>query len=317
VTDPYASNLLGGRRVIPQMLRLFEKNGIAATWATVGFLFARSTEELERFKPRVLPCYRDERLNPYKIAVGADERSDPFHYASTLIRQIQQTPRQEIGTHTYSHHYCREDGQNAATFHADLRSAVGIARQHGITLRSIVFPSNQHNEAYDPVLLEHGIRCFRGNWGGWLLPELGSAQQDSPGRRAARLADSYVNISGDNLVAWAGVREPSGLCNVAASAFLRPYMPNLRVLEPMRRRRLVRSMRRAAREGKIFHLWWHPHNFGGYPEPSLAFLTSLIDEYKRLAEEHGMQSLSMADVGDRAPQSGAAPLPLRHRSAAR
>ena len=44
--EDYRDNVLGGRKAIPQMLELFEKYGIHATWATVGFLFAENYEEL-------------------------------------------------------------------------------------------------------------------------------------------------------------------------------------------------------------------------------------------------------------------------------
>ena len=37
--------------VVAGMLDLFEEFDVAATWATVGFLFARSKRELEHFAP--------------------------------------------------------------------------------------------------------------------------------------------------------------------------------------------------------------------------------------------------------------------------
>ena len=41
--DEYRENVLGGRKAIPQMLQLFEKYNIHATWAAVGFLFAEDS----------------------------------------------------------------------------------------------------------------------------------------------------------------------------------------------------------------------------------------------------------------------------------
>ena len=37
--DSYGQNVTGARAAVPRMLDLFERHGIAATWATVGFLF--------------------------------------------------------------------------------------------------------------------------------------------------------------------------------------------------------------------------------------------------------------------------------------
>ena len=92
------------------------------------------------------------------------------------------------------------------------------------------------------------------------------------------------------------MRTPEGLADVPASAFLRPYSPSRRHLEPLKRRRLVSGMRDAARRRRIFHLWWHPHNFARHPRESFDFLESLLDEFDQLAVEEGMRSMSMGDV---------------------
>jgi len=44
---PYRENLLGARKAIPWILDLFEEFDVAATWATVGFLFAKPRSERE------------------------------------------------------------------------------------------------------------------------------------------------------------------------------------------------------------------------------------------------------------------------------
>jgi hypothetical protein len=58
---PYRENLLGARKAIPRILDLFEEFDVAATWATVGFLFAESRREREEFSPVVRPQYTDTK----------------------------------------------------------------------------------------------------------------------------------------------------------------------------------------------------------------------------------------------------------------
>ena len=41
--EQYGDNLLGVRKAIPEILRVFENSNIHATWATVGFLFFKLT----------------------------------------------------------------------------------------------------------------------------------------------------------------------------------------------------------------------------------------------------------------------------------
>jgi hypothetical protein len=90
--------------------------------------------------------------------------------------------------------------------------------------------------------------------------------------------------------------------NVPASRFLRPYAPRLRHLEGLRLRRIVSDLEYAAREGKLFHLWWHPHNFGVNTDQNLAFLERVLGHFQRLRERHGMESLNMGDLGLRLAQ---------------
>ena len=51
--NSYGRNVLGAREAVPQMLELFAHNGIQATWATVGFLFCETRDELiETSRPK-------------------------------------------------------------------------------------------------------------------------------------------------------------------------------------------------------------------------------------------------------------------------
>jgi peptidoglycan/xylan/chitin deacetylase (PgdA/CDA1 family) len=292
----FTRNLYGARTVIPRLLELFEEFGIAATWAVVGFLFAASREELARFSPTLRPAYRRTALSPYGERIGVDEDEDPLHFAPSLIRLIQHTPRQEIATHTFSHYYCEEEGQSRETFRADLSAACAIASRYGIQLRSIAFPRNQHNPAYDDILSELGVRAYRGNpvSRGWRSANTADARR--PWRRAARLLDAYFGSAAESTTGWAEIQQPNGLSNVRASCLLRPYRPALRHLERRRLERICHSLHVAAQTGRMFHLWWHPHNVGIHQEQNLRFLRGIFSEFAACRERHDMRSLSMAEV---------------------
>src|SRR5262249_3591019 len=124
----YRANLLGVREVVSGLLDLFARYRIHATWATVGLLFCRSREEMLDSAPVLRPQYADPRLSPYAdiLRVGASEAQDPLHYGASLIDRIRRAPRQEIATHTFSHYYCNEPGQDLAAFEADLAAAIAI-----------------------------------------------------------------------------------------------------------------------------------------------------------------------------------------------
>ena len=65
--EAYRANVLGGRKAIPQLLSLFRRYDIHATWAAVGFLFAENYETLSRYFPEesLRPSYEKPGLSPY------------------------------------------------------------------------------------------------------------------------------------------------------------------------------------------------------------------------------------------------------------
>jgi len=298
-SGPYRQNLLGAREAIPRLLGLFERYGISATWATVGFLFAASAEERREFEPSIRPRYYNPALDAYQEPVGKSEQEDPLHFAPSLIEEIGRVPNQEIATHTFSHYYCLETGQTLETFEADLKSAMAIAAHRGIHLRSIVFPRNQVNPDYARALLDAGITCYRGPELGWMHRAV-SRREATLALRVARAADAYMNISGDRIVRWDEILERSGLCNVRASRFLRPYRPGLERLDERRLKRTIDQIKLAALEDAIFHIWFHPHNFGVHLEENLQILERILQAFAFARERYGMRSLSMSAVADMA-----------------
>ena len=287
----YAPRLLGARKAVPLMLQAFARHEVHATWATVGMLMCGGKDELLAFAPARRPAYAAAHLSPYAVVhdLGKNEQDDPYHFAPSLVERIRETPGQEIACHTFSHYYCLEKGQTRGDFAADLDAALAVARSKGLALRSLVLPRNQIRREYLPLLTERGIACYRG------LPDFWAAQGGGALRRAARLADGHFPWGPCR--AWplplAGDSRP---LDIRASHFLRPWTPRLAPLRSSHLERITRDMRRAARLGRVLHIWWHPHNFGRHPEENMAGLRRLLECYAALRDSHGMRSLGMAEL---------------------
>ncbi len=292
--EEYGENLLGSRQVIPRLLDLFRTYDVHATWAAVGFLFHGSKEELSRSLPAIKPSYEKKRLNPYLYMEQTAVWDDSYHLAQALIKQIAASPGQRVGTHTFSHYYCLENGQDKEAFRDDIRAAIQTAKRLGLVLESIVFPRNQVNPDYLSVCHEHGIRIYRGNENSWLYRAAGSDQQ-SWLKRGLRFLDAYVNLSGHHTYDYAELRE-GGLINLPSSRFLRPYSRRLRWLEPLRLQRILNGLRDAAVNGRMYHLWWHPHNFGVNMDENMYMLQLILDEFSKLRRQYGIQSLTMEEA---------------------
>jgi peptidoglycan/xylan/chitin deacetylase (PgdA/CDA1 family) len=301
----YRQNLEGEHLAVPEILKVFSENQIHATWATVGFLYCTHVEDLKLHFPERKPEYRNAKLSPYPYIESAKRLEPIHHFAPGLIEQIRRTAGQEIGTHTCCHYYCLEEGQTVDDFEADLIAALAIARGQGDVIRSLVFPRNQSNPKYLHVVAKYGIRCVRGNESHWIY-EASDAQSQNPLRRAIRLLDAYANLTGHNTHRIP--RAESGLpYDFPASRFLRPYSPHLAWADRLRLRRITRAMTHAAQHGQIFHLWWHPHNFGIHTKRNLAFLAQILAHYRILSAKYGMTSLNMGELCDLADST--------HRSA--
>lgn len=292
-------NLQGARTAILAILKLFKQYHIHATWATVGFLFFESREELFSGLPARKPNYANNRLAPYNDLnnIGSSEREDPFHYAPSLIKMIKSSPNQEIASHTFSHYYCLEEGQDENTFRDDLVAAINIAGKYDIDLRSVVFPRNQVRRDYLSVCRELGIGAYRGNQPGRIY-EAKSEDDKSLLKKGLRLVDSYLNISGHNCYSLKNSGSDFPL-NIPASRYLRPYSKRLQVLEWLRLRRILSGLDYAARQGLVYHLWWHPHDFGDNIDKNIAFLRQILDHYLELKERSGMESLNMGEVSQK------------------
>lgn len=299
----YRDNLLGVRRAIPALLALFSEFGVRATWATVGFLFFETIDELLAAIPAELPHYADRKLDPYAALneVGRDEAEDPFHFAPTLIRQIQATAGQEIATHTFSHYYAGVPGPSLESFRADIRAAKSAGQRFGVEIKSVVFPRNQVSMPHIRICAEEGLIAYRGVESDPYVAA-GNGRVD----RAKRFTDAYVNLAGP----CCGVPrklDSLEIVSVPQSRFLRPCSRRLGLLDTVRLRRIRSSMTFAAENQLLFHLWWHPHNFGVNTDLNVSFLRAILEHYRALRRRFEFQSLSMAEVAAQTlAKSGAA-----------
>ena len=292
--EQYRDNVLGGKKAIPQLLKLFEKYGIHATWATVGFLFADSYEELSEFFPKLHPGYANKSLDGYAWfeKIGKNQETAPCFYAPGLLQKITATPGQEIGSHTFCHYYCREAGQTVEEFEADMRAAKDIAESKGYNVTSVILPRNQSEPEYTEVLRTVGFTSYRAEEDDWIHRGFRKWKFQAP-YRILHLLDMYLPLTGRCCYA---PRFEDGIWNFVGSRIFRPVFRPLEFLEEWKLCRIKKEMLYAAKHDLIYHLWWHPHNLGRRTEENLAQLENIFRYYVELQETYGMQSLNMGEA---------------------
>lgn len=295
--EDYQDHVLGGRDAIPQLLELFQKYDIHATWAAVGFLFARDHAQLKAYFPQERPSYTRGDLSPYPWfdTIGKDEASAPCFYGASLLQQVSRTPGQEIGSHTFCHYYCREPGQTPEQFAADLQAAKRIAADQGYDVTSVILPRNQCEEAYTGIFRELGFTAYRDEEQDWIHEKI----KFRPLLRLLRLADVYLPLTGQG---GYHPRKENGVWNLVGSRMYKPIFRPLRMLEGLKLKRIKSQMRHAAKHGLTFHLWWHPHNIGVETQAHLQQLEEIFACYQQLKERYGMESLNMREAVTRLEQ---------------
>lgn len=295
--ESYGNNIIGVQEVIPRLLTIFDHFKINATFSTVGFLFVNNKEELLKNLPNIYPEYIDKNLSPYNGYIeNLTMDNDNYHFATNLIKLVQEFPNQEIGTHTFSHYYCLEPGQTIDAFKADIKQAIEIAKKHKIEIKSLIFPRNQFNNDYLKVCSDLGIICYRGNENSYLY-QAKSGNQENIFRRILRIADTYINISGQNCYTDAFLKQNYPI-NIPSSRFLRPYSKKLSFLEKLRLNRIKNGMTYAAKNNQTYHLWWHPHNFGINQNKNFDFLNKILNHYQFLNLKYNFQSITMTNLAN-------------------
>lgn len=292
--DEYGNNILGARKAIPKILKLFKQYNIHATWATVGMLTFGNKKELLSHLPEILPNYKNPKLDVYKYlsTIGGNEKSDPYHYGYSLVRQIEEIENMEIGSHTFSHYCCLEEQYNSNAFLSDLQASNAAFSRLGIHTTSLVFPRNQYNSSAIADASKAGFTVFRGNEDHYLYQPR-ATNFNKKIVRGYRLIDAYISLTGVN--SSNKKVYDNNIISIPSSRFLRPTRSD--GFESLRLQRILKAMNHAAANNKGFHLWFHPHNFGNKTELNIAFLEKILINFEKLKGEFGMQSLTMKEAG--------------------
>ena len=279
--DPnaYRRNLEGEPEAVHGMLDYFTREGIGATWATVGALACAGWDEyFDRAPPP--PAYEDPREG-FKPGWRKLDPQGRLHFAPDAVAAIARTPGQELGSHTFSHICFREAGCRPEDVLADSNTVAKAFRdKFGHAPTSFVFPRNQVSQT--EALKQAGIERWRTN------PNVScwnATRREEQSRlvRGMRMFDSLAPIGSR--------RAPS---REMRASYLVRFPLNVRMWKLHVAR--IRGDARRLRAGETLHLWWHPHNLGADVKGSLNRLAELVDVLRNAAPAD-TRFLSMRDSG--------------------
>jgi len=247
--------------VVERLCALFERYDVPATWAFVAHLFEDCGETHARIDEvdREMPCVR-----------GVDER---LWYAPGLLDTVRNcTVEQDVGLHGYTHLVVDEHARS--TVDRELAAAVAAAARHDVDPVSFVYPRNRI--AYVDLLADHGFEVYRGVDARWYE----RTGVPSAVRRSLRFADEALSVAPPVVEP----HEREGVVCVPGSQVFRPDHAAWGLTpDGTQVTRARKGLDRAAATGGVFHLWWHPFNFGRDPDrlvPKLERILSYADDLR-------------------------------------
>ena len=280
------------REVVPQLLALFNQYKVEATWATVGMLMAKGPDEWKYYSPSDHPDYKNPGLSAYQW-FNDSPKNNSCLFAPELVQNIIDTPGQELASHTFAHYYTMEKGHRDHFFRADLMASKRIASEkYGKELTSLVFPRNQYSSGAIQVAGELGFSAVRTNPADWFWKK---PEKRDWLKKIWRTSDAVLSLGNRTSYALGNMDRATPLC-LPASRFLRPFHPQLGRVNQLKIDRIKKEITSAARRKEIYHIWWHPHNHGNFPDQSLQEVTQILDHFSACRDQYGMQALSMNSV---------------------
>ena len=281
--------------LIPELLKLFEKYDVNATWATVGGMFANDREEWDRLKPSLQPEYSLEKYSAYNWVDHHGIPRDLYfaHFAPKAIEKILQSPGQELGTHTFGHYYCLEQQRSLNAFDSDLKSVKKSAKKFNNEPISLVFPRNQFNEESLSICYSNNIKVVRSNPKSWFWAPIADSKPQLL-RKLYRTGDAYIPLAGRTSYPLHSIKvQKNQPIQLPASRLLKPWHPKFDLANKLHLRRVLQELRAAANHNECYHLWWHPENFGYHPKENMINLEVILKEYEQCRLKHGTISWNM------------------------
>jgi peptidoglycan/xylan/chitin deacetylase (PgdA/CDA1 family) len=270
--------------VIDRLCALLDEYRVPATWAVVSHLLVDcGGDHAERTPPEF--SWVDDWFGSLPCSSGLDR---DLWYAPWLIDRIRSCKTDhEIGLHGATHMQLGAEGCSRRNARAELEMAVATLREFGVHPESFVFPRN--DVGHLDVLAECGLRVYRGVDARWYeQPPTPDAVKpplrfiDEATRRTPPVVEPTVD--GD-------------LVNVPGSQPFRPRWGGWKYTPPgSSAARAERGLRRAARTGKVFHLWFHPFNLAGNPDAEFRRLERVLETASELVADGSLVVRPMRDA---------------------
>lgn len=273
------------REIINKLLILFKQYDIGATWAVVGHLFLnKCKKEGGKIHPDIKrPSFGWVKGDWLRCDPGTSVKKNPCWYGSDIIKMIQKDKNQEIGSHSFSHIIFGDKGCTKKCAESEIKKCVELAKKENIELYSFVFPRNSIGHL--DILKKYQLKTFRGE-DDYSLPTQGVI-----GKIYQLLDLLFLIPHASTPRLTKGLLEIPGSMYFLSSRGWRKLLP-----EKIRIWKAQASIRKAVKEKKVFHLWFHPVDLADNSISLLKTLEQILRYAKKEQKKGGLDILSMQQI---------------------
>ena len=292
LSDSDRTRIRDESKIVKQLIELFEKYNVPATWAVVGHLIDRGCPwDNDTPHPEYKrPTHKGESRDWFRDHPSKDEYTDSLWFdAENLISKVRSSVAgHDIGSHSYAHVMYDEERTDKETINADLKNLGRVHRVHDVPLSTFVFPRNI--EGYHQLLKLNGFTTFRGKSEKWYDKYSGVV------KRFAHFMDYFFPKGRTSLPDT----KTFGLVNIPDSLLLlarngpRKLIKSRHIL-----RKVKNSLIKAEKEKEVFHLWFHPSNFSYDTDTQFKIFENILKEAVSRREEGKIEILTMEQIAER------------------
>lgn len=267
------------KEIFYKVNELFNEYGIHSTWAIVGAMACKTKEET------ISHLKNDIYYKKWNISIKDFIENAPTDYfLSNLINKLSLEKNVEIASHTFTHSYFLDDSLSCDDLENELSVSKRILSSYG-EIKTIIFPRNQINPNVFPLMEKYDYSIMRAN-----------QKRLFKNNRYLEYFNSIFPIT--NKTSYSPNKlfvDEYNILNIPASLFLRFRKKN-DFIHKLQIRRVKKEMRKSAKRGLVFHLWFHPHNLGLDVDNGINGLRQIFDFYSKMNEKHSYKSVNMREL---------------------
>lgn len=259
------------REVIEQLVGLFEKYNHPVTWAIVGRLIESPCTRVDGY----CNCHDDETV------------LDLLNAPEILDIIVKSSIDHEVACHSFEHIIFGDENCTEADADRDLSCARQVLQSHGIESTSFVFPRNKIGHLH--LLEQHGFKAYRGEDITWFMNMPNLLQ------RFFRQLDLILAIRPEVSMPYAA---SDNLLDIPGHMMfrIRHKGPGRHLPPSLLAKRAIKGLQEAASSKKVFHLWFHPFNFGYKTSEHLRALEQVLKHAAGLRERNLLTISTMQGI---------------------